>query len=118
MVRNQEHLYAREIRDLALKSQPLVVMSACQTGLGKVFPGGVFGLARAWYYAGAPQIVTSLWNINDAATNVLMSHFIRARATMTTEAALRTAMLETRTEFPDPALWAGFSVLPSCVIIR
>ena len=41
-------------------NEPLVVMSACQTGLGKVFEGGTFGLARAWCHAGSSQIVTSL----------------------------------------------------------
>jgi hypothetical protein len=104
------HLYAREIRGLELLSQPLVVMSACQTGLGKVFPGGVFGLARAWYYAGAAQVITSLWNIDDDATKLLMSEFVRALPAMSAERALRQAMLATRASHADPALWAGFAV--------
>jgi CHAT domain-containing protein len=48
-------------------------MSACQSGLGKVFEAGV----RAWYDVGAPQIVMSLWNIDDNATMELMLEFIR-----------------------------------------
>jgi hypothetical protein len=67
-----QHLYGRDIKRLKLPSGPLVVMSACQTGLGKVFQGGVFGLARAWYFAGASQVVMSLWNLDDDATKTLM----------------------------------------------
>ena len=55
-----DHLYGRDIKGLLFTNNPLVVMSACQTGLGKVFEGGTFGLVRAWYHVGASQIVMSL----------------------------------------------------------
>jgi CHAT domain len=54
------------IKSLKLEHDPLVVMSACQTGLGKIFEGGTFGLTRAWHFAGASQIVMSLWNVDDS----------------------------------------------------
>jgi hypothetical protein len=111
-----DHLYGHDIKDLLFPNNPLVVMSACQTGLGKVFEGGTFGLVRAWYHVGAPQIVMSLWNIDDTATKDLMLEFMRQlKAGVATEFALREAMLATRQKFADPALWASVALfgLPS-----
>ena len=111
-----DHLYGRDIKDLLFPNNPLVVMSACQTGLGKVFEGGTFGLVRAWYHVGAPQIVMSLWNIDDNATKDLMLEFMRRlKAGAATEFALREAMLATRQKYADPALWASVALfgLPS-----
>jgi hypothetical protein len=106
-----EHLYARDIKRLRLKQSPLVVMSACQTGLGKVFEGGVFGLTRAWHFAGASEVVMSLWNIDDAATHQLMVDFVsRYQRGERPESALRRAMIAARARDADPALWAGFAV--------
>ena len=95
------HFYGRDIRSLRLGSNPLVVMSACQSGLGKVFGGGVFGLARAWHSAGAPQVVMSLWNVDDLATKLLMQDFV-ARVTegAPAEFALQEAMKVTRSRLP------------------
>jgi len=111
------HLFGRDIKALTLTSRPLVVMSACQTGLGKVFDSGVFGLARAWWQAGARQVVMSLWNVDDEATKNLMVDFFNEleaqRATPAgeqREEALRNAMLKARARDADPALWAGFTV--------
>lgn len=104
-------LYGRDIKNLKLKSGPLVVMSACQTGLGKVFPGGMFGLARAWFFAGAPQVVMSLWDLDDEATKLLMVKLMtKVAAQEPIELAMQEAMRETKSVFPDPALWAGFAV--------
>jgi len=111
-----DHLYGRDIKGLLFPNNPLVVMSACQTGLGKVFEGGTFGLVRAWYHVGAPQIVMSLWNIDDNATKDLMLAFMRRlEAGAMTEFALREAMLTTRQTYGDPALWASVALfgLPS-----
>jgi CHAT domain-containing protein len=103
-----DHLYGRDIKDLLFPNNPLVVMSACQTGLGKVFEGGTFGLVRAWYHVGAPQIVMSLWNIDDNATKDLMLEFMRGlKRGEATEFGLREAMLATRQRYADPALWAS-----------
>ena len=111
-----DHLYGRDIKSLLFPSNPLVVMSACQTGLGKVFEGGTFGLVRAWYHVGASQIVMSLWNIDDDATKDLMLAFMRRlRSGALTEFALRDAMLAIRQKYADPALWASVALfgLPS-----
>lgn len=109
-----EHLYAREIRDLKLgASGPLVVLSACQTGLGKQFGGGTFGLLRAWHHAGAGQVAGSLWNVDDTGTYLLMTEFMSELKSGETrpEEALRTAMLRTRARYPDdPAIWASFYI--------
>jgi hypothetical protein len=110
------HLYGRDIKSLVFVNNPLVVMSACQTGLGKVFEGGTFGLVRAWYHVGSAQIVMSLWNIDDLATKDIMLGFMRRITSgAMAEFALREAMLDTRARHPDPALWAsvGLFGLPS-----
>ena len=110
----ERHLHAREIRDMNFsRSPPLVVLSACQTGLGRHFDGGTFGLLRAWYNAGAGQVVGSLWNVKDDGTLFLMSNFVQNLNNGVTrpEEALRQAMRTARTKFPnDPAIWASFYV--------
>jgi len=106
----------REIQNLPLKKgRPLVVLSACQTGLGKNFGVGTIGMARAWHRAGASSVAMSLWSVSDNATRSLMTRFVRLATEIPPDKALREAMLETRKEFPEPFNWAGFTVfgLPS-----
>jgi CHAT domain len=107
------HLRGGQIKTLSYHSvHPLVVMSACQSGLGKSFTGGVFGLARAWIHAGASQVLASHWNVDDDATAFLMTSFMRAMISQgwSSTTSLRTAVLATRRRFPDPALWSGFNL--------
>jgi hypothetical protein len=108
------YVSARRIAQLNLtQTKPLVVMSACQTGLGKNFPTGVFGLARSWLYAGAGQVVMSQWDVNDASTMRLMSAFAAAlRSDPRPEYALRAAYRAVADipDFRDPYYWAGFTV--------
>jgi len=71
-------LRLRDIYNLNLPAD-LVVLSACETGLGKDVRGeGLIGLTRGFMYAGAPRVVVSLWSVNDRATAELMKRFYRA----------------------------------------
>ncbi|MCF6199362.1 MAG: CHAT domain-containing protein [Hyphomicrobiaceae bacterium] len=106
------HLRAAEIKKLRYTSyHPLVVMSACQTGLGKTFDAGIFGLARAWIAAGAAQVLASQWNVDDQATAFLMKQFMKKlKQNKNTARAFRHAMLATRNKYPDPAKWSSFNL--------
>lgn len=103
-------LSPREIQSLELESRPLVVLSACQSGLGQTLDAGVIGLARAFQLAGAANTVMSLWSVDDAATRFLMEHFYRLLARHEPAEALRLATLATRKRFPGPGQWASFAV--------
>jgi CHAT domain-containing protein len=94
-------------------SADLVVLSACQTGLGREIRGeGLMGLSRAFLYAGAPRVIVSLWNVNDRATAILMADLYRGmlRGGMRPCAALRAAQLELRKQkrWESPYYWAAF----------
>jgi CHAT domain-containing protein/tetratricopeptide (TPR) repeat protein len=91
----------------------LVVLSACQTGLGKELRGeGLLGLTRGFMRAGAPRVVASLWKVSDQATAALMDQFYRALLLdkVSPAAALRSAQLALKGQrrFAAPFDWAGF----------
>jgi CHAT domain-containing protein/tetratricopeptide (TPR) repeat protein len=91
----------------------LVVLSACQTGLGKDIKGeGLVGLTRGFMYAGSRRVVTSLWSIADDATADLMAEFYRSmlQQKQIPAAALRSAQLKMWEKNPDPRLWAAFTL--------
>ncbi|MBC7932254.1 MAG: CHAT domain-containing protein [Rubrivivax sp.] len=101
-----------EIYRLKLNAD-LVVLSACQSALGKEVRGeGLDGLTRGFMYAGASRVVASLWKVDDAATAELMKHFYRAMLTegKSPAAALRSAQLAVRGKkrWSDPYYWAAF----------
>jgi CHAT domain-containing protein len=92
-----------------------VVLSACQTALGADVRGeGLIGLTRAFMYAGAPRVVSSLWSVSDRATAALMKAFYRRLLIdrMSVAAALRGAQLELRRNprWSHPYYWAAFVV--------
>lgn len=91
----------------------LVVLSACQTGLGREVRGeGLIGLVRAFQYAGAQNVIASLWKVDDAATELLMREFYAAlfEELLAPDAALRkaqTAMWKSK-RWKAPFFWAAF----------
>lgn len=87
-------LETREIFGMNLKAN-LVVLSGCDTGLGKLSTGDeLVGLTRAFIYAGTPSVIASLWKIDDSSTAVLMASFYKNLKTMTKAEALRQAQLQ------------------------
>ena len=108
-----EILYARDIYNLQLNAD-LVTLSACETGLGELQENeGVISLARAFAYAGAKSIVTSLWSVSDAKTKDLMVDFYKnLRKGMLKDDALRQAKLDflkhNKGQAAHPFYWAGF----------
>jgi len=110
-----------DILDLKLNAD-LVVLSACETGLGKLHDGeGIVGLTRAFIYAGASSAVVSLWKVEDQSTSLLMEHFYRelksgknkAEALRQAKLSLLQAQVElkalgTKHSLAAPFYWAPF----------
>ena len=92
----------------------LVVLSACQTGLGKEVKGeGIVGLTRGFMYAGASRVIVSLWNVDDEATAELMQRLyqrILGNAHLSPAAALQAAQMDVASQprWRSPHYWAGF----------
>jgi tetratricopeptide (TPR) repeat protein len=103
-------LTAEDVTGLDLLSTELVVLSACETGLGRVHVGeGVFGLRRAFVLAGAKTLVMSLWKVPDEQTRGLMEDFYRRLLSGQGRAeALREAQLALKAKYPDPFYWGAF----------
>jgi CHAT domain-containing protein/tetratricopeptide (TPR) repeat protein len=106
-------LNAEDVSGLTLTGTELVVLSACETGLGELYSGeGVFGLRRAFSLAGARTLIVSLWKVADAETAELMEIFYERLLTgLPAELALREAKLALREKHGDPYYWAAFICL-------
>lgn len=110
------YLQTYEVFNLRLNAD-LVVLSACNTGLGKLRKGeGLIGVSRAFLYAGVPSLVVSLWSVDDKATSILMEHFYRyLRAGLNKKQALRQAKIDylqaAGAEASDPFFWAPFVLI-------
>ncbi|MBE9158220.1 CHAT domain-containing protein [Nodosilinea sp. LEGE 06152] len=104
-------LTSAEILNLDLNAE-LVVLSACDTGLGDITGDGVIGLSRSLIAAGVSSVVVSLWSVPDAPTADLMTEFYRQIQQGQDKAqALRQAMLTTMATHPNPTDWAAFTLI-------
>lgn len=103
----QGWLTAKQVQDGRLWAQ-IAILSACQTGLGKVHDAGIIGLARGFQIAGVPRVVMSLWSVDDTATNELMQAFVKHLKDDIPAEALRKAMVEVKEQRPAPSQWASF----------
>lgn len=111
---NTENGYLRlnDIFNLNLPAE-LVVLSACQTGLGKEVKGeGLVGLTRGFMYAGAKRVVVSLWNVNDEKTAELMTNFYQKmlQENFSPAEALRMAQVEMWQKGYSPYYWGAFTL--------
>jgi CHAT domain-containing protein len=105
-------LQAKEIALLEMDPD-LVVLSACQTGLGKMVRGeGMIGLTRSFIYAGTPSVISSLWSVSDASTAELMLRFYEnlIQRKLSKTDALRRAQITMITDgqYAHPFYWAPF----------
>jgi CHAT domain-containing protein len=104
-------LQVREIRNLHLKAK-LVTLSACNTGVGPVGEAGVANLVNAFIEAGADSVVSTLWELEDHATEHLMAMFYSQLAQHTRKVdALRTAQLDLLNQGLPPYFWASFQIV-------
>ncbi|MEQ8467023.1 tetratricopeptide repeat protein [Coleofasciculus sp. E1-EBD-02] len=104
-------LRASEILKLKLNAE-LVVLSACDTGQGRITGDGVIGLSRSLFTAGVPSVVASLWKVPDEPTAFLMANFYKNLQKQPDKAqALRQAMLTTMEKYPNPRNWAAFTLI-------
>ena len=105
-------LTAYEISQMNLSNTELVVLSACETGLGDLVGNeGVYGLQRAFKIAGAKYLIMSLWQVPDFQTQVFMTTFYKhwLEGKMDIPEAFRTTQSELQAQYPGEAFkWAGF----------
>lgn len=105
-------LTAKELSAMNLGSVDMVVMSACQSGLGETSGEGVFGLQRGFKLAGANTLLMSLWKVDDEATQILMTEFYKNYLSgKNKRESLQLAQQALRQTHPEPEYWAGFILL-------
>jgi CHAT domain-containing protein len=107
---NDEPLDLKYVASLNLQKTNLVVLSGCQTQLGKRSRGDdVIGLGPAFMYAGSPSVLASLWSVDDDATQKLMiAFYTHLNDGLGKAEALRAAQIDIRQQYSHPYYWAGF----------
>lgn len=111
---NEEHLAAHELFNMPLNAE-MVVLSACETGLGKIIKGeGIMSLARGFAYAGSESVLMSLWSVSDKATSEIMVHFYEnLESGLSKNESLRNAKLafvkNEKSLKHHPYYWAAFT---------
>jgi len=107
-------LTAEEVLELNMRNTKLVVLSACETGLGEVKNGeGVYGLQRTIQMAGAKNILMSMWKIDDKATNEFMAIFYQniLLKKYSVRKALENTQKRLREKYPHPYYWGSFVII-------
>ena len=107
-------LTALELSNMNLGRVDMVVMSACESGLGETSGEGVFGLQRGFKLAGANTLLMSLWKVDDTATHKLMTEFYRnylSGKSKQESLTLAQQFLRNDPEYSDPEYWAAFILL-------
>ena len=111
---NDGWLRAGDLYSLTLNAD-LVTLSACETALGKITKGDdVVGFTRGFLYAGTNSIVSSLWQVDDQATSILMQQFYKNMETNDKCSSLRKAQLKVKEAYnAHPYYWAAFQITGS-----
>lgn len=107
-------LTALELSNMNLGHVDMVVMSACESGLGETSGEGVFGLQRGFKLAGANTLLMSLWKVDDTATKMLMTNFYKHYLfgkSKRESLHLAQQSLRNSIEYSDPQYWAAFILL-------